>query len=72
MYGRELLSTAGISLAVSSLVVLFNNYFLYRHCCPKAQSVAQPVIQPVIQPVAQPVIQPVAQPVIQQAERSTK
>ena len=64
MNGRELLSTAGISLAVSSLVVLFNNYFLYRHCCPKVQ----PVAQPVIQPVAQPVIQAVAQ----QAERSTK
>lgn len=35
MNGRDLLSTAGISLAVSSLVVLVNNYFLYRHCCPK-------------------------------------
>lgn len=56
MNGRELLSTAGISLAVSSFVVLFNNYFLYRHCCPKAQHVIQPVIQPVEQ----------------QAERSTK
>jgi len=33
MNTRDLLSTAGISLAVSSVVVLFNNYFLYRHCC---------------------------------------
>lgn len=45
MNGRELLSTAGISLAVSSFVVLVNNYFLYRHCCPKAQHVIQPVAQ---------------------------
>jgi hypothetical protein len=59
MNGRELLSTAGISLAVSSFVVFVNNYFLYRHCCPK-------------QLVAQPVVLSVAQPVDQQVERSTK
>lgn len=61
MNGRELLSTAGISLAVSSIVVLFNNYFLYRHCC--AKGCAQPVAQ---------VVQPVVQPVVEQSERSTK
>jgi len=35
MNGRDLFSTAGVSLVVSSLVVLVNNYFLYKHCCPK-------------------------------------
>jgi hypothetical protein len=59
MNGRELLSTAGISLAVSTFVVLFNNYFLYRHCCPK--SFAQPVAQSTVQ-LEQ----------VEQAERSTK
>ena len=35
MNRHDLLSTAGISIAVSSFVVLVNNYFFYRHCCPK-------------------------------------
>jgi hypothetical protein len=52
MNSRELLSTAGISLAVSTFVVFVNNYFLYRHCCPK-QSVAQPIEQPVEQQAEQ-------------------
>jgi len=32
---REIVTTTGISLVVSSLVVLVNNYVLYRHCCHK-------------------------------------
>jgi hypothetical protein len=29
------LITAGISLAVSSVVVLVNNFYLYKHACKK-------------------------------------
>ena len=32
---NSLFVTAGISLAVSSLVVLANNFYLYRHACKK-------------------------------------
>ena len=35
MNGHDLLSTAGISLVVSSLVIIVNNYFLYKHLCPQ-------------------------------------
>ncbi len=32
---KSYLTTAGISLVVSSLVVLANNLYLYRHACKK-------------------------------------
>lgn len=32
---NSLFVTAGISLAVSSLVVLANNFYLYRHACKR-------------------------------------
>jgi hypothetical protein len=41
MVYRDLLTTSGISLVVSSVVVLLNNYFLYRHCCKTEQSKEQ-------------------------------
>ena len=32
---KSLLTTAGISLIVSTAVVLVNNFFVYRHSCKK-------------------------------------
>ena len=32
---KPYLVTAGISLAVSSVVVLVNNFYLYKHACKK-------------------------------------
>ena len=32
---KSLLTTAGISLIVSTAVVLVNNFFVYRHACKK-------------------------------------
>lgn len=33
--------TSGISLMVSSVVVLANNYYLYRHACKKSNNTTQ-------------------------------
>ena len=34
---KNLLTSVGISFAVSTFVVMVNNYFLYRHSCKKEQ-----------------------------------
>ena len=34
---KSLLTTAGISLLVSTAVVLVNNFFMYRHACNKTK-----------------------------------
>jgi hypothetical protein len=35
---KSLFVTSGISLLISTAVVLANNYYLYRHACKKTQS----------------------------------
>jgi hypothetical protein len=32
---KQVLTTTGISMVVSSLMIMLNNYMLYKHACPK-------------------------------------
>lgn len=37
MFSNSLVQSIGISLGISSIVVLINNYFLYKHSCKKKE-----------------------------------
>ena len=54
MTENSFLHTAGISLAVSTFVVLVNNYILYRHSCKKSASCPQASTCPCDKPVEVP------------------
>lgn len=32
---KQFLATTGVSVVVSSLIIMLNNYVLYKHACPK-------------------------------------
>ena len=51
MTENSFLHTAGISLAVSTFVVLVNNYILYRHSCKKSATCPQASTCPCDKPV---------------------
>lgn len=53
MTKNSFLYTTGISLAVSTIVVLVNNYILYRHSCKKSSTCPQVTTCPSDKPVGE-------------------